>query len=56
MISANLFCDAVALIHSKIAGQENPSRPRPWPQSTDTVVPGRPWSLRASWWARAMGM
>jgi hypothetical protein len=33
-----------------------PGRLRPQPQITDTVVPKRPWSLRASSWTRAFGM
>jgi hypothetical protein len=32
-----------------------PGRVRPAPQTTDTVVPKRPWSCLASSWARAMG-
>jgi hypothetical protein len=34
----------------------SPGRLRPAPQTTDTVVPKRPWSFLASSWARAMGM
>jgi hypothetical protein len=37
-------------------GRESPGRLRPTPQTTDTVVPKRPWSFLASSWARAMGM
>ncbi len=39
---------AVTLQSPLISRPGKPSRRRPWPQSTDTVVPGRPWSLRAS--------
>ncbi len=53
--------DAIAMeggtpwVQGKPAGNPRPAEALR-PQSTDTVVPGRPWSLRAQKWARSAGM